>query len=101
MKTCGAIATTPRTAWPAPAWISAIEAPSEWPISTGLSTLSTSNRAGRARRASSCMKRPLRFMHDEALRALPALLEVLGVENPVLIGHSDGASIALIHAGAG
>jgi len=46
-------------------------------------------------------KRNVRFMHDEALRALPALLEVLRVENPVLIGHSDGASIALIHAGAG
>ena len=41
------------------------------------------------------------FMHREALEALPALLSVLGVERPVLIGHSDGASIALIHAGAG
>ena len=41
------------------------------------------------------------FMHREALEALPALLKALGVERPVLIGHSDGASIALIHAGAG
>jgi len=41
------------------------------------------------------------FMHREALEALPALLRALGVENPVLVGHSDGASIALIHAGAG
>jgi pimeloyl-ACP methyl ester carboxylesterase len=40
-------------------------------------------------------------MHDEALRALPELLKVLGVEKPLLIGHSDGASIALIYAGAG
>src|SRR6185503_1575791 len=46
-------------------------------------------------------RRPVHFMHDEALIALPALLRELGVENPVLIGHSDGASIALIHAGAG
>jgi len=46
-------------------------------------------------------RRTVRFMHDEALVALPALLEQLGVENPYLIGHSDGASIALIHAGAG
>ena len=35
-------------------------------------------------------------MHDEALIALPDLLSNLGVERPVLIGHSDGASIALI-----
>jgi pimeloyl-ACP methyl ester carboxylesterase len=41
------------------------------------------------------------FMHREALQALPELLSKLGVRNPVLIGHSDGASIALIHAGAG
>ena len=41
------------------------------------------------------------FMHHEALVVLPRLLEELGVVAPILIGHSDGASIALIHAGAG
>src|SRR5437764_11897930 len=46
-------------------------------------------------------KRDVQFMHDEALHALPELLQSLAVEQPVLIGHSDGASIALIHAGAG
>ncbi|HVM80484.1 MAG TPA: alpha/beta hydrolase [Stellaceae bacterium] len=40
------------------------------------------------------------YMHKEALEALPELREKLGIENPILIGHSDGASIALIHAGA-
>jgi pimeloyl-ACP methyl ester carboxylesterase len=39
-----------------------------------------------------------RFMHDEALDVLPALLRRHGIERPVLVGHSDGASIALIHA---
>jgi pimeloyl-ACP methyl ester carboxylesterase len=39
-----------------------------------------------------------RFMHDEALAVLPRLLAAHGIERPVLIGHSDGASIALIHA---
>jgi pimeloyl-ACP methyl ester carboxylesterase len=39
-----------------------------------------------------------RFMHDEALDALPAVLEAAGIADPVLVGHSDGASIALIHA---
>jgi pimeloyl-ACP methyl ester carboxylesterase len=41
------------------------------------------------------------FMHDEALIALPDLLAKLGITDPILVGHSDGASIALIHAGAG
>src|SRR5205823_636650 len=45
-------------------------------------------------------RRTVQFMHDEALLALPELLKALGVKSPVLIGHSDGASIALIHAGA-
>jgi pimeloyl-ACP methyl ester carboxylesterase len=45
-------------------------------------------------------KRDVRFMHDEALVALPELLRSLAIEHPLLIGHSDGASIALIHAGA-
>src|SRR5688572_3760683 len=46
-------------------------------------------------------KRDVHFMHDEALRGLPEILTALKIENPILIGHSDGASIALIHAGAG
>jgi pimeloyl-ACP methyl ester carboxylesterase len=37
--------------------------------------------------------------HREALTVLPALLETLDVHEPLLIGHSDGASIALIYAG--
>jgi pimeloyl-ACP methyl ester carboxylesterase len=41
-----------------------------------------------------------RFMHEEALEVLPALLERCGISRPLLIGHSDGASIALIHAGS-
>jgi len=41
-----------------------------------------------------------RFMHDEALDVLPVLLDRLGIARPLLIGHSDGASIALIHAAA-
>jgi pimeloyl-ACP methyl ester carboxylesterase len=38
------------------------------------------------------------FMHEEALEVLPEVLAAAGVERPVLVGHSDGASIALIHA---
>ena len=39
------------------------------------------------------------YMHDEALLALPEFLDKLAVERPILLGHSDGGSIALIHAG--
>jgi pimeloyl-ACP methyl ester carboxylesterase len=38
------------------------------------------------------------YMHHEALRVLPAVLKALDVTEPVLIGHSDGATIALLHA---
>lgn len=41
------------------------------------------------------------YMHREALDVLPEILDQLDIEAPILIGHSDGASIALIHAGAG
>ena len=43
--------------------------------------------------------RPVQYMHNEALHSLPDLLAQLEIDNPVLIGHSDGASIALIYAG--
>jgi pimeloyl-ACP methyl ester carboxylesterase len=39
------------------------------------------------------------FFHEEALEVLPALLEQLNAAEPILVGHSDGGSIALIHAG--
>jgi pimeloyl-ACP methyl ester carboxylesterase len=45
--------------------------------------------------------RKVDYMHREALDVLPEVLDQFGIEAPVLIGHSDGASIALIHAGAG
>ncbi len=46
------------------------------------------------------LPRPVRYMHDEALTVLPQLLDALDLHRPVLVGHSDGASIALIHTGA-
>ncbi|MFA6313542.1 MAG: alpha/beta hydrolase [Sterolibacterium sp.] len=41
------------------------------------------------------------YMHREAQAVLPELLAALDIRQPVLVGHSDGASIALIHAGSG
>lgn len=40
------------------------------------------------------------YMHREALDVLPVLLRELGVQRPLLVGHSDGATIALLHASA-
>lgn len=38
------------------------------------------------------------YMHREAWDTLPTLLQQLHIEKPVLLGHSDGATIALLHA---
>ena len=46
-------------------------------------------------------KWPVGYMHDQALKVLPALFEQLGVVDPPwLFGHSDGGSIALLYAAA-
>ncbi|WP_158889182.1 alpha/beta fold hydrolase [Amycolatopsis anabasis] len=42
--------------------------------------------------------RPVGYLHEEADRVLPELLTASRIDRPVLIGHSDGASIALLHA---
>jgi pimeloyl-ACP methyl ester carboxylesterase len=44
-------------------------------------------------------KRTPRYMHDEATEVVPAVRAALGLERAVLVGHSDGGSIALLHAG--
>lgn len=43
--------------------------------------------------------RSVSFMHHEAQIVLPEILREAGIERPVLLGHSDGASIAIIYAG--
>jgi pimeloyl-ACP methyl ester carboxylesterase len=43
-------------------------------------------------------KREPSYMHHEAWVVLPALLEAARLERPILFGHSDGASIALLFA---
>lgn len=42
--------------------------------------------------------RTVDFMHTEAIDVLPEILDLLDIRAPILFGHSDGASIALIHA---
>jgi pimeloyl-ACP methyl ester carboxylesterase len=45
--------------------------------------------------------RPVDYMHREALEILPQVIDALSIDDPILIGHSDGASIAMIYAGDG
>jgi len=59
------------------------------------------SRAGYGRSSPAALPRAPDYMHVEALTVLPALLDRLGIEEPILVGHSDGASIALLHAGSG
>jgi pimeloyl-ACP methyl ester carboxylesterase len=58
------------------------------------------SRAGYGHSTAIAAPRTASYMHDEALTVLPALLDALDTHEPILVGHSDGASIALIHAAA-
>jgi len=57
------------------------------------------SRAGYGASTAVTLPRPLDYMHVEALEVLPKLLEAIGFRRGVLLGHSDGASIAAIYAG--
>ena len=57
------------------------------------------SRAGYGQSSPVPLPRPLTYMHDEALDVLPKLLDAIGFRRGILIGHSDGASIAAIYAG--
>jgi pimeloyl-ACP methyl ester carboxylesterase len=47
--------------------------------------------------ATAPLPRPVRYMHDEAL-LLPDVLRAAGISDPILVGHSDGASISILYA---
>jgi pimeloyl-ACP methyl ester carboxylesterase len=46
------------------------------------------------------LPRPVDYMHIEAREVLPKLLDAIGFRRGLLLGHSDGASIAAIYAGS-
>ncbi len=58
------------------------------------------SRAGYGHSGTVSLPRPVTYMHHEADVVLPELLAALDIDRPILIGHSDGASIAMLHAGA-
>lgn len=57
------------------------------------------SRFGYGRSDTVALPRPLDYMQREAVDVLPRVLDAAGVRRCVLVGHSDGASIAAIHAG--
>jgi pimeloyl-ACP methyl ester carboxylesterase len=46
------------------------------------------------------LPRPLTYMHEEAREVLPRVLDAAGARRVLLLGHSDGGSVAAIHAGS-
>jgi pimeloyl-ACP methyl ester carboxylesterase len=57
------------------------------------------SRAGYGASSPAALPRPIDYMHVEALDVLPKLLDAIGFRRGLLVGHSDGASIAAIYAG--
>jgi pimeloyl-ACP methyl ester carboxylesterase len=73
--------------------------PDQLAAATGLGVFAYS-RAGYGRSSASAMPRRTSFMHEEAREVLPHVLDAIGLERGILLGHSDGASIAAIYAGS-
>ncbi len=57
------------------------------------------SRLGYGRSDPCALPRPIGFMHDEGLYTLPALIKATSIRDCILIGHSDGGSIAIVYAG--
>jgi pimeloyl-ACP methyl ester carboxylesterase len=58
------------------------------------------SRAGYGRSRPGAMPRGIDFMHEEACTVLPRVLDAIGFQRGLLLGHSDGASLATIYAGS-
>jgi len=64
---------------------------------TGLPAL-VYDRCGHGKSEARARKPDPSYLEVEACERLPELLSALGIEAPILVGHSDGATIALLHA---
>jgi pimeloyl-ACP methyl ester carboxylesterase len=72
--------------------------PNELAAATGAGVFVYS-RAGYGQSSPGTLPRSIKFMDEEALDVLPRVLAAIGFERGVLLGHSDGASIATIYVG--
>jgi pimeloyl-ACP methyl ester carboxylesterase len=57
------------------------------------------SRVGYGRSDACALPRPVTYMHHEGQAVLPQVLDAAGIEQAILVGHSDGGSISLIHTG--
>jgi pimeloyl-ACP methyl ester carboxylesterase len=73
--------------------------PHKLAAATGCGVLAYS-RVGYGRSTPVALPRPLDYMTREAVETLPRVLDCAGVRRAILVGHSDGASIAAVYAGA-
>ena len=73
--------------------------PEKLAAATGMGVFAWS-RVGYGRSSPAKLPRTLDFMHVEAREILPRLLDAIGFRHGLLLGHSDGASIAAIYSGA-
>lgn len=71
--------------------------PERLAVATGTRVVAYS-RFGYGRSSTASRPRPVHYLHDEARTWLPRVLDALGIDRCVLFGHSDGASIAMIHS---
>jgi pimeloyl-ACP methyl ester carboxylesterase len=73
--------------------------PDQLAAATGCGVFAWS-RAGYGKSNPVSLPRPISYMEDEALKVLPKVLSAIGFRRGLLVGHSDGASIATIYAGS-
>ena len=75
------------------------DTPERLAADTGLRVLAYS-RLGYGRSDPTPLPRPMDYLHREALGILPRVLDAADAQRAVLVGHSDGGSIAAIYGGA-
>ncbi len=73
--------------------------PDQLAAATGAGVFAYS-RAGYGKSSAPKLPRTTSFLDEEAREVLPRVLDVIGFQRGLLLGHSDGASIATIYAGS-
>src|ERR1700679_591413 len=74
------------------------DTPERLAAATGFSVFAYS-RFGHGQSDPASLPQPMTYMHDEALQVLPRAFDAAGIQRAILVGHSDGGSIAAIYAG--
>jgi pimeloyl-ACP methyl ester carboxylesterase len=77
-----------------------------WPFADALAEASNCrvfaySRAGYGRSSAVTLPRPIDYLEREAAEVLPRVLDAAGIRDCILVGHSDGATIAALAAASG